>query len=115
MKFRVWDKAGQIMHYEGFYLSQGGELFRFVRVRGPDTSVRHDGLEVMFSTGVTDRDGKEIWEGDILAGVYRRQPMLVERHFLAADDDRNSAGQRLGLKVLGNKWQNPELLEKSDG
>lgn len=112
MKFRVWAKTSKTMYHAGFLLTQDGQL---VYEAFPEDSVPAGICEVMFSTGVNDRDGKEIWEGDILAGVYRRQPMLVERHFLAADDDRNSAGQRLGLKVLGNKWEHGHLLEKSDG
>lgn len=113
MKFRVWDKVGQVMYYDGFRLSQKGELS--YDIWHPNSNRLPSGelsLVVMFSTGVTDRDGKEIWEDDIIEvttshkGIKRLE---VSRSIM------NYGFVPSITKVLGNKWQNPELLEKSDG
>lgn len=111
MKFRVWDKTSTTMYHAGFLLTQDGQL---VYEAFPDDSVPAGICEVMFSTGIRDKDGKEIWEGDIIEvttshkGIKR---LMVSRSTTMA----YGLGPPAILKVLGNKWQNPELLEKSDG
>lgn len=118
IKFRAWDKEGKKMlemsvstNYQPHFLqdlkSFGGgfrELF------DPD-------LELMQFTGLKDKNGKEIYEGDIVKD-FDWEERLCEVAF-------NGWSWRLkniqsgwwkdwssDLEVIGNIYENPELLEE---
>jgi uncharacterized phage protein (TIGR01671 family) len=92
-------------------------------------------VDVMMSTGMKDVNDKEIYEGDIVrCTVYDNKSMggyyggLVEAEGVVEYDFEKAAfvvegitlsilveeeeDARTYLEVLGNKYENPELLEK---
>lgn len=99
-------------------ICQQGDTERYTEM-----SVEFDEITLMQSTGLFDRNGKEIFEGDILD--YRGRKALVRWHgsyasfiyrFVDELQKRNTEWKPLYLaymkcEIIGNIYENPELLE----
>ena len=103
---------GSIFHYWGYI--DGG----FVSPMGKNFV--YDGSESEQYTGLTDKNGIEIYEGDILANEYSQQPYGVHDFKVIVERiDTEWCGwnikpaliPNMGAVVIGNIHQNPELLE----
>ena len=84
-------------------------------------------VEIMQFTGLKDKDGKEIYEGDILGSLYEGELcaegivsyseelgnyLLVGVDEYASDSDYcYDADEWNQLEVIGNIYENPELME----
>ena len=122
LKFRVWGKTEkEYIRYPFAWLS----LFD-----SPDGLEIEDNEDLVIEqyTGLKDKNGKEIYEGDIV-GVPGNEEDDIEAHvFGAVVYDKNKfgvkgespfAGEDIhffdiwdGLEVIGNIHENPELLEE---
>jgi hypothetical protein len=85
-----------------------------------------DEIELMQSTGLVDKNGKEIFEGDILD--YKGRKALVRWHgsyasfiyrFVDELQKRKTEWKPLYLaymkcEIIGNIYENPELLEDKE-
>ena len=75
---------------------------------------------IMQYTGLKDKNGKEIYEGDIVKGYWYDHPkpevMDIEwsDHFYGFTITKYPLGIHglHDLEIIGNIYQNPELLEK---
>jgi hypothetical protein len=114
IKFRTWDKIERKMLYFDLYnINCYFEDFNKALL---------DGLEFILFTGLHDRNGKEIWEGDIVRDyngetgkVIYGQASFVSELFPPWNWDPMCPVSFLGhgkrLEVIGNIYENPELLE----
>jgi hypothetical protein len=135
IKFRAWDKAGQRM-FDGWVLegsmadngSWGGGYFgalAFPFPNSPEGEPREgwdykkpDEVVLMQFTGLLDKNGVEIYEGDILRADYDN---LIT--FAGAVEFIGSGfwvllpnGQQFmpnNGEIIGNIYENPELLEQA--
>lgn len=130
IKFRAWDKDVEIMVYSDqqydryFFEFDGGKLKAFGIGEDPGTiheppqaySTELDNL--MESTGLKDKNGKEIYEGDIWTRdkticivkflysgwqlEYNKGPIQYPYFYSNANKG----------EIIGNITENPELLEE---
>jgi uncharacterized phage protein (TIGR01671 family) len=117
IRFRAWHKKDNKMywvraiHFDGYLDLDGDE--EFSTFQAP-----LDQVDLMQYTGLLDKNGKQIWEGDLMTREGEDWKDLVtfkDGAFLLDDgggvyDNFIGAGD-LDFVVIGNCFENPELLE----
>ena len=110
IKFRAWKKSESRMIY-------WAELIEDPK-RCIDALTGVYLRAVMQFTGLRDRRGREIYEGDIVqikAHWSKTMPLIQEVIYEAATflpfDDSDWGWVSSGSEVIGNIYENPELLE----
>ncbi|MEW4664016.1 YopX family protein [Lactiplantibacillus plantarum] len=125
IKFRAWDKENEIYLYNvqdaydmlsGFVKCDDGENASYDECCFGDflDNKRYD---VEQFTGLTDVNGKDIYEGDVLENrKYRSIVKFASGKFLAdlieTIQTFDLIGETHGSKVIGNVHENAELLEE---
>ena len=133
LKYRAWDSAKKEMFKDTFAITESGQVVvveqKFV-TSSPDY-VFVDHLVIMQSTGLKDKNGKEIFEGDIISTytdnlVIKRDNLLG--FYVEVDEKRNYFAETVDIEyldlfakdfgvaveVLGNIYENQELLEDKE-
>ena len=130
---RVPREINKIVEVKSLHL---GSKKAIIGYSGGNYSIRFDEIELMQYTGLKDKNGKEIYEGDIVkVKLYKGEE---EEYFLGkveyfgsnfiVDSDNNSDYHVYDLdgfgidfkynledcEVIGNIYENPELLEKGE-
>lgn len=121
IKFRAWDKGKKIfLPQDSFAVltdHYAGPLFVMVKdfenYRDGEFGYQND-FELMQYTGLKDKNGVEIYEGDILDfhNGYIQVIHFYDGCFRLKDNPYQSNYEH-GL-VIGNVYQNPELLNNKD-
>jgi len=127
IKFRVWDKGLKQM----IYLSEPevvNDDFSAIVFKLRDyfasafSSDKMEDLELMQYTGLKDKNGREIYEGDIVTMIdeFRRIPVLgvvrwdKKNCAFVLSESYSSHLLNETIEVLGNIYENPELLREAD-
>lgn len=124
IKFRAWDKDRQYMSTDDYWL-------KGVMGNNNCTTSECRGLIIMQFTGLLDKNGKEIYEGDILSHFDKTYMVKWDERMAAfqSENPKDSVdadffnwgnvpsletngvfGKQGNCEVIGNIYQNPELL-----
>ena len=121
IKFRVFDKISKELYYIDYY------FFEENHIQYVHELERSDYILMQF-TGLTDKNGKEIYEGDILSNKWKIQvyqngegtfmvkfgnnpkgnkPMSLKKYLISREKAGTSERDN---NLIGNIYENPELL-----
>lgn len=131
-KYRAWDSAKKEMFKDTFAITESGQVVVVEQesvASFPDyVFVEH--LVIMQSTGLVDRDGKIIFEGDVVQFedcseasdfLYINTGIIewcqggfhvTNRDSVLMEDLLD--GEFLDVIIIGNVYENPELLEDKE-
>lgn len=126
-KYRMWNEIISRLHsVDGLYFDR--EVAQYKDEVGVSRLIKFQNASLMQSTGLKDKNGKEIFEGDIVTdGEFAR---IVQYHqtlgFYMFDEEGNerffsdsATLEDFGedakivseiLEIIGNVYENPELL-----
>ena len=127
IKFRAWDSAKKIMRSVANIYTHSHSVFVLVReaAGGPPELIRTECL--MQYIGVKDKNGVEIYEGDVIRGHTGRYqvdcvvrwssgncgfiavPTITERTYLCLNP-----GSTKSYEVIGNIYENPEFARENE-
>lgn len=119
-KFRAWDKETKTMNgMAEIYRNRSQEI---------ELHPRDESIILMQSTGLHDKNGKEIFEGDVIAievddtetpinaRVFQNSKIGVLMFHVFEDNEDVPMVELLednsvAFEIIGNIYENPELLE----
>ena len=128
-KFRAWDSSKKEMFTDTFAITESGQVVVVEQesVASPPDYVFVEHLVIMQSTGLHDKNGKEIFEGDIVRmrnprdrrqiGMFQvvrvaNSPMLgLLDKKLTTEIFNLYEHMRNYYEIIGNIYENPELWE----
>ena len=139
-KFRAWhNELGRMMLVKAmlFFANELEELELNDSIMNDNIPVYPDEIKLMQSTGLFDKNGKEIFEGDIVKRYGIKRPEVVRFGEWIDVDTLGFKEQYIGFyfesehegqkrlysvesrfnnlcKVIGNIYENPELLEVTE-
>ena len=112
IKFRAWDAESKKM-FSAQDLSQARIYWDWLGLKD---------VKLMQYTGLKDKNGKEIYEGDIIMSIYGTGHVVYhERKALFGHEVKGSYGEFVFIEiyrniqeteVIGNIYENPELQEQ---
>jgi len=114
IKFRAWDKDTETMFIPE-YISGDGKVYEDIGVSFQQELSERKNVILLQFTGLKDRSGREIYEGDILENgdwvpdahttyTWKTEVKFIDGCYCGI------AGEV--VEVIGNIYENPELLEE---
>ena len=117
IKFRAWDKENKVM-INAIFVGLG-KVYGMTKTFKPSKEL--EDVILMQYTGLKDKNGKEIYEGDVVKGEWDvvEEIYVSDVQFYGGAFRVHKTGlpleygyMRRECEVIGNIYENPELLDK---
>lgn len=124
-KFRAWTEEGEVMYYDVYPFKDDTLLLSYDEISFDE--VPASDFILMQSTGLKDKNGTEIYEGDVVRyeccpESYVEEVIYDNKHCNFGTIDKNGETFSFNalisdiyvgcFEVVGNKYENPGLLEE---
>jgi len=123
IKFRAWDERRNEMEYEGFSITAEGIAYYTGNYREEMGGFKESDILMQY-TGLKDKNGREIYEGDIFRfedgsglGVIFYSELLAAYMWHPTDHDETMSTllpESEIMEVVGNIYENGDLLNDKD-
>ena len=126
-KFRAWDSAKKEMFKDTFAITESGQVVVVEQesVASSPDYVFVDHLVIMQSTGLVDKNGKEVFVGDIIKCTRGcLHEVYIEKEYggtyfggmpaVYLKELREGYAWTEHEEIIGNIYENPELLEDKE-
>ncbi|MGV3011512.1 YopX family protein [Streptococcus thoraltensis] len=109
-KFRAWTEEGQVMYYDVYPFHDESLLLSYDEIAFDEVPASE--FILMQSTGLKDRNGLEIFEGDVVSWIDDSILLfgVVEftKGMFLVNGDKPISEE---MEVIGNIYQHPDLVE----
>ncbi len=111
IKFRAWDKGfKKMLDWEAVGKLMGAQYF--------DSLIEEEKIILLQYTGLKDKNGKELYEGDILRCKYQEKEInVIEWHgngyWMTNNYGEDYLPVKENMEIIGNIYENKELLNEN--
>jgi len=115
IKFRAWlnnlSRMIDVLHLD----LENWEVQELILKNPGHEWIWHQDFELIQSTSLLDKHGKEIYEGDIVIFENKNYRVIWNKHEASFDfsvdsiHDAYNGGIAYRVKIIGNSYENPEL------